>query len=85
MPRGSIYPTAERLMYFSDLLAPARGQGNVSILAAFGKPIKPQALFWPRANIIHLPRRLVLQVAEYVGGQKTLAVASRSFSESSAK
>jgi len=85
MPRGSIYPTAEHLRYFSDLLAPARGQGNVSILAAFGKSIKPQALFWPRANIIHLPRRLVLQVTEYVGGQKTLAVASRRFSESSAK
>ena len=81
MPEGSAYPTEELLKFFSDLLAPARGQGNGSILAAFGKQVKPQALFWPRANLVHLPSKLLLQVAECVDGEtKTLSVLNRMFS-----
>ena len=57
MPEGTVYPTESSLKYFNDMLAPARG-GNGSILAAFGMKVKPQVLFWPRPNLIHLPRKL---------------------------
>ena len=69
MPEGSVFPTGESLKYFSDLLAPARGQGNGSILAAFGKKVKPQAIFWPRVNLADLPSKFLLQVAECVDGE----------------
>ena len=55
MPQGSVYPTVESLKYYSDLLAPARGQGNGSILALFGKQVKPQALFWPATSQLGTP------------------------------
>ena len=81
MPEGSVFPTGESLKYFSDLLAPARGQGNGSILAAFGKKVKPQAIFWPRVNLADLPSKLLLQVAECADGEtKTLSVLNRLFS-----
>ena len=76
VPQGSVYPTVESLKYYSDLLAPAREQGNGSILAAFGKQVKPQALFWPRASLVHLPSVLLLQLADYSGGKKALSTVS---------
>ena len=80
MPEGTVYPTESSLKYFSDMLAPARG-GNGSILAAFGMKVKPQVLFWPRQNLIHLPRKLLLQVADYAEGSKALSNVSRLFTE----
>ena len=80
MPEGTVYPTQDSLKYFSDLLSPARGQGNGSILALLGKQVKPQALFWPRANVIHLPRKLLLQVADDAGAMKALSVVNKVFS-----
>ena len=79
MPPGTVYPTEENLRYFSELLAPPRGQGNGSILAAlFGKQLKPQALFWPRANLVHLPSKLLLQVSEFADrNKKILVIANR--------
>ena len=81
MPQGSVYPTAESMKYYSDLLAPARGQGNGSILAAFGKQVKPQALFWPRASLNHLPSKFLLQLADYAGGKKAIPFVSALFSK----
>ena len=81
MPQGSVYPTVESLKYYSDLLAPARGQGNGSILAAFGKQVKPQALFWPRASLNHLPSKFLLQLADYAGGKKAFSTVSALFSK----
>ena len=76
MPQGSIYPKLESLKYYSDSLAPAHGQGNGSILAAFGKQVKPQALFWPRASLVPLPSKLLLQLADYAGGKEALSSVS---------
>ena len=73
MPEGTVYPTLESLKYFSDLLSPARGQGNSSILAAFGKPVRPQALFWPRASVTHLPRSLLVKVAEFADAKHRIS------------
>ena len=81
MPEGTVYPTLESLKYFSDLLSPARGQGNSSILAAFGKPVRPQALFWPRANVTHLPQKLLALVAEYADAKHRLYNVNRVISE----
>ena len=81
MPQGSVYPTVESLKYYSDLLAPARGQGNGSILALFGKQVKPQALFWPRASLIRLPSKSMLLLADYAGGKKALPTVSAVFSK----
>ena len=81
MPQGSVYPTAGSLKYYSDLLAPARGQGNGSILALFGKQVKPQALFWPRASLIRLPSKSLLLLADYAGGKKALSTVSALFSK----
>ena len=81
MPQGSVYPTVESLKYYSDLLAPARGQGNGSILALFGKQVKPQALFWPRASLIRLPSKSLLLLADYAGGKKALSTVSVVFSK----
>ena len=76
-----MYPSEERLKYFSDLLAPARGQGNGSILAAFGKQVKPQALFWARANMTHLPHKLLVLVTEYADAKHRLYNVNRVISE----
>ena len=77
MPEGTVYPSEERLKYFSDLLAPARGQGNGSILAAFGKHVKPQALFWERASMTHLPHKLLVLVTEYADAKHRLYSVNR--------
>ena len=81
MPQGSVYPTVESLKYYSDLLAPARGQGNGSILALFGKQVKPQALLWPQASLIHLPSKFLSQLADYAGGKKAIPLVSAFFSK----
>ena len=73
MPDGTVYPTEESLRFFSDMLAPARGQGNLSIMAAFGLNVKPQAICWPIPSLIHLPRQILLQVAVFVDCKKVLS------------
>ena len=79
LPKEAVFPTGASLKYFNDLIAPPRGQGNSSILAAFGKPIKAQLHSWPRTTLVHISISALRSVAAYAGSNKYVAAANRRF------
>ena len=79
LPTGAVCPTEESLKYFTELLAPPRGQGNSSILVAFGKTAKAQLLYWQRANLAQVSISVLRNVATYAEAEKSLAGVCRRF------
>jgi len=76
LPDGVVYPNDESLRYFSNLIAPARGNTG-SILAAFGKQPKVQILCWPRTSLQHLTCSCLWEIAAAASCQLALRAVSR--------
>jgi len=77
LPDGcNVYPTEESLWYFSNLIAPARGNTG-SILAAFGKQPKVQILCWPRTSLQHLTASCLREIAAASNCAQALRAVSR--------
>ena len=76
LPEGVVYPTDQSLRYFSNLIAPARGNAG-SILAAFGKQPKAQILCWPRTSLHHLSPTCIQRIAAAANSAEALRAVSR--------
>jgi hypothetical protein len=76
LPEGVVYPTDQSLRYFSNLIAPARGNAG-SILAYFGRQPKAQILCWPRASLHHLSPTCIQRIAAAAKSAEALRAVSR--------